>query len=151
MRSTVVPALTAVCLLLAAPARAGWTVDAKGECVPAWIASPASQGPVAMLNGLPLPFRQAVGGGQVAVSGSQSKGGGAVLKVLSWPALVLGGFGVGLLEAPIWLITGLVDTLTFGSLDLVPNDAKALTLTSVRPRFLGPTGTTPESCAAKPR
>jgi hypothetical protein len=149
MRSAVL-ALAAVSLAVAAPARAGWTVNARGECVQAWTAPPATQGPVAMLNAFPLPFRQAAGGGQVAAGGSQTKGGGPVLKVLAWPTLVLGGFGVGILESPIWLFTGLADTLTLGSLDLVPNDAKALTLASVRPRFLESTGTTPESCAAKP-
>ena len=147
MRSAVVLALAALCLVTAAPAHAGWTVNATGECVPAWIAPPAAQGPVAMLNALPLPVRQAVGGGQVAAGGSQSKGGGAALTVLVWPTLVISGFGVGVLEMPIWLLTGLADTLTLGSLDLVPDDAKALTLATVRPRFLGPGDTTPESCA----
>jgi hypothetical protein len=152
MRSAVVLAVATLCLAPAATARAGWTVNATGECIPAWIAPQAAQGPVAMLNALPLPFRQAVGGGQVAASGTQAKGGAAV-RVLSWPALVVGGLGVGVIEMPIWLVAGLADTVTLGSLDLVPDDAKALTLASVRPRFLGSTGTTPESCGqpAAPR
>jgi hypothetical protein len=69
--------------------------------------------------------------------------------VLSWPALVVAGFGIGVVEMPIWLVTGLADTVTLGSLDLVPDAAKALTLASVRPRFLPETGTTPESCAGR--
>lgn len=152
MQSAAVLALAALCLASAAPAHAGWTVNATGECVPAWIAPPAAQGPVAMLNALPLPFRQAAGGGQVAAGGTQAQG-GAVVKILSWPALVIGGFGVGVIEMPIWLMTGLADTVTLGSLDLVPDDAKAFTLATIRPRFLGPSGTAPASCGqpAQPR
>lgn len=144
--------LLATSMLVAAPvARAGWVVNATGECQQAWIAPPAAQGPVAMLNALPLPFRQAVGGGQVAAA-TDTKGKGAVATGLSWPALIFGGFGVGLIELPIWFITGLGDTLTLGAFDMVPNDAKALTLTTVRPRFLDAASATPASCgqAGKP-
>ncbi len=139
-------ALLAACTLAAAPAaRAGWVLNATGECTRAWIAPPAAQGPVAMLNALPLPFRQAAGGGQVAAT-TETTGKSAVATGLAWPALIFGGFGVGLVEAPIWLVTGLADTLTLGAFDVVPNDAKALTLTTVRPRFLDAAGATPTSC-----
>jgi len=139
--------IAALGLAFAPPARAGWTVNATGQCVETWVAPPAAQGPVAMLNSLALPLRSAVGGGQVAASGDQAGGNKLALTVLSWPALVGAGFGIGVIEMPIWLLSGLADTVTLGSLDLVPDAAKALTLASVRPRFLPATGTTPESCA----
>ena len=142
-------ALAALGLTFAPPARAGWTVDATGTCVETSVAPPAAQGPVAMMNALALPFRSAVGGGEVAAAGDQSGGNKLALTVLSWPALVGAGFGIGLVEMPIWLLTGLADTVTLGSLDLAPDAAKALTLASVRPRFLPATGTTPESCAER--
>lgn len=149
MRPVAVLALAVLGLASAVPARAGWTVNATGGCVETWVAPPAAQGPVAMLNALPLPFREAVGGGQVAAAGASGQG-GLALTVLAWPALTISGFGVGVVEMPLWLIAGLADTVTLGALDLVPDDAKALTLATVRPRFLAPTGTTPESCA-RPR
>jgi hypothetical protein len=146
----------AACLVLAAlgvafapPARAGWTVNATGECVEAWVAPPAAQGPVAMLNAPALPLRAAVGGGQVAAAGNLSGKDTVVLSVLKWPALVIAGLCVGAVEMPIWLVTGLADTVTLGSFDIVPDSAKALTLTSVRPRFMPETGTTPKSCAER--
>ena len=141
--------LAALGLAFAPPARAGWTVNATGECVEAWVAPPAAQGPVAILNAPALPLRAAVGGGQVAAAGNPSAQDTLVISVLKWPALIVAGFGVGAIEMPIWLLTGLVDTVTLGSLDIVPNSAKALTLTSVRPRFLPETGTTPKSCAER--
>jgi hypothetical protein len=139
--------LAALGLAFAPPARAGWTVNATGECVEAWVAPPAAQGPVAMLNAPALPLRAAVGGGQYAAAGNPSGKDTLVLSVLKWPALIAAGFGVGAIEMPIWLVTGLADTVTLGSFDIVPNSAKALTLTSVRPRFLPETGTTPKTCA----
>lgn len=148
MRSATALALALLGLGFAVRAEAGWTVGATGECVPAWIAPPGGQGPVAMLNALPLPFRQAVGGGQVAAAGGPGTSGFPMI-VLQWPALVLGGFAVGAVEAPVWLIAGLADTVTLGTFDIVPEDAKALTLTPVRPRFLTPIGMTPERCAAQ--
>ncbi len=141
--------LAALGLAVAPPARAGWTVNATGDCVEAWVAPPAAQGPVAMLNAPALPLRAAVGGGQVAAAGDRSASDTLVLSVLKWPALVAAGFGIGAVEMPIWLVTGLVDTMTLGSMDLVPDSAKALTLASVRPRFLPETGTTPKSCAER--
>ena len=141
--------LTALGLAIAHPASAGWTVDATGDCVQAWVAPQEAQGPVAMLNAPALPFRSAVGGGQVAAVGNPSGKDSLVLTVLTWPALVLAGFGIGAVEMPIWLITGLADTVTLGSLDLVPDSAKALTLASFRPRFLPENTTTPKSCAER--
>src|SRR5262245_22180034 len=90
--------LIALGLAIPQPASAGWTVNATGECVPAWVAPPEAQGPVAMLNAPALPLRSAVGGGQVAATGNQSGKNSAALTVLSWPALVLTGFGVGAIE-----------------------------------------------------
>ena len=148
MRLAALLPLAALSLAFAPPARAGWTVNATGECVEAWVAPPEAQGPVAMLNSLALPVRAAVGGGQVA-AGDQPGGNKVAFTVLSWPALVAGGFAIGVVEMPIWLLTGLADTVTLGSLDVVPDAAKALTFASVRPRFLPPTGTTPESCAGR--
>ena len=101
-----------------------------------------------MLDSLALPVRSAVGGGQVA-AGGQPGSDKIAITVLSWPALVAGGFAIGVVEMPIWLLTGLADTVTLGSFDVVPDTAKALTLASVRPRFLQPTGTTPESCVGR--
>jgi len=141
--------LAALGLACARPASAGWTVNATGECVQTWVAPPEAQGPVAMLNAPALPLRSAVGGGEVAATGNQAGKDSVALTVLSWPALVLAGFGIGAIEMPIWMITGLVDTVTIGSLDLVPDSAKALTLTSVRPRFLPESGTTPKTCAER--
>jgi hypothetical protein len=146
-RGAVALRLAALLLATAAPARAGWVVDARGRCVQATIAPPPAQGPAAMLNAFALPLRQAVGGGQIAAE-TDTPAKNAVLTALTWPALIAGGFGVGLIEAPIWLLTGLADTLSLGALDLVPNDARALTLASIRPRFLEPSNTTPASCAA---
>ena len=124
-------------------------MNATGDCVEAWVAPPGAQGPVAMLNSFALPIRAAVGGGQVAAAGSQSGKDNLALTVFTWPVLVLTGFAIGGIEMPIWLLTGLADTVTLGSLDLVPGSAKALTLASVRPRFLSENTTTPKSCAER--
>jgi hypothetical protein len=113
------------------------------------VAPPAAQGPVAMLNAPALPLLAAVGGAQVAATDDKPGNGSLVLTVLEWPALVAAGFGIGAIEMPIWLLTGLADTVTLGSLDLAPDSAKALTLASVRPRFLPETGATPKSCAER--
>jgi len=140
-------ALALTALAAATPAAAGWAVDARGQCVEAWTPPPAGQGPIAILNALPLPFREAVGGGIVAADTTSAAQGGIVGKVLSWPSLILGGFALGGLEMPIWMVLGLCDALTGGYFDLSPDDAKPLTLTSIRPRFLGAQQTTPATCA----
>jgi hypothetical protein len=140
--------LALLALVAASPAAAGWAVDARGRCVEAWTPPRAAQGPVAMLTAPTLPFREAVGGGIVAADTTTPQG-GVVGQVLAWPSLILGGFALGVGEMPIWLVLGLADTVTGGYFDLSPDDAKPLTLTSVRPRFLGAQQTTPASCAER--
>src|SRR4029450_1747343 len=78
--------LAALGLAFARPACAGWTVNATGDCVESWVAPPAAQGPVAMLNAPALPLRSAVGGAQVAAAGNQSGSDTLALTVLKWPA-----------------------------------------------------------------
>jgi hypothetical protein len=130
-------ALGLILAVVPCAAHAGWFVNAAGECVEAWTPSRAAQGPVAMLNAFPLPFREAVGGGVVAANTTASPQTAMAARVLSWPGLILGGFAIGGFELPLWVALGLVDTVTLGHFDVVPDDAKPLTLASFRPRFLG--------------
>lgn len=130
-----IAAALVVVLATAVPGWCGWTVNATGECVQAWIPPAEGQGWIAMLNAPALPFREAVGGGQIAAEGTHTQQTN-VATVLGWPALVLGGFATGAIEMPLWFVLGLVDGVTLGHFDTLPNDAKPLTLTTIRPRFL---------------
>lgn len=101
-------ALVGVALAAGAAAAApSWERDAEGECVRVWTASELLRGPVAMANGLVLPFRAFAGG---------LKGGGALGVVLS-PAA----FFAGIPEGAGLLLAGLTDLFTGGAFAVAPD------------------------------
>jgi hypothetical protein len=149
LRMRPIAAALVLVLACAVPGWCGWTVNARGECVEAWVPPAEGQGWIAMVNAPALPFREAVGGGQMAADGGGTQG-VSVATVLTWPALILGGFGAGVIEMPLWFVLGLVDGVTLGHFDTLPNDAKPLTLTTIRPRFLsGVPDDAAKKCAAQ--
>lgn len=122
-------------------ALAGWVVNAHGDCVREWTAAALLRGPAAMLNALLLPVRSAAGGVQLALD-DPMRGGGIPRKVLLPPALATVGGAMGLVEAVVWLGTGLADTLTGGWFALAPEEATHPSVAPMRP-LLGPQGTRP--------
>ena len=120
-------------MLQADGAAARWVVNERGDCVAEWTAGSLVRGPAAMLNALLVPFRSAAGGVQLALDDPAK--GGVKRKVLLTPTLAIIGGGMGLVEAGVWLGTGLADTLTGGYFALAPEPATELSLAPVRPMF----------------
>jgi hypothetical protein len=99
----------ATLLLLPAPARAErWLRDADGVCRRQWTPRSLARGPLAMGNGVLMPFRSLAG----AASGG-------------WLAALLLPLGVmtGLAEGIAWTSVGAVETLSGGAFALAPEGA----------------------------
>ncbi|MDJ0848726.1 MAG: hypothetical protein QNK04_10135 [Myxococcota bacterium] len=109
-RATFLAAL-ALPALLASPPPAGadrWVRDEEGLCHREWTPRSLARGPIAMANGLLLPFRSFYGG---FTAGWQ----GAVLSPL--------GLFVGLAEGFGWLGIGAAELATGGAFGLAPEGA----------------------------
>ena len=120
-----------VAVLHASGALAAWTVNGRGECVQAWTPASLGRGPAAVLNAPLVPVRTAAGGVQEALDDRTP--GGVHRKVILVPALAGLGGAMGLVEAGVWLASGLADTLTGGYFELAPDEATALSVSPRRP------------------
>jgi hypothetical protein len=117
-------------------AAADWVVAANGKCVRQWSPSDIGRGPVAMLNGITMPVRQMIGGGQAGVEDQAARP--AAERAVRVPALALIGFGTGTAEM-LWLFcAGTADFVTGGYFQLVPDDVTELSFAPMTPRFLEP-------------
>src|SRR5690242_9455935 len=76
---------------------------------PSWTASSMLRGPTAIVNAPLAPVRTAIGGAHVAIDDPVP---GVKRKIMLAPLLTLGGGAMGLVDAGVWLVTGLADTLT---------------------------------------
>ena len=133
----------AVMLLVPAIAHPAWVVDERGQCVQAWTPASLARGPTAIANAPLLPFRTAVGGAQVA---SEDRSPGLRPKILLPPLLAVGGAGMGVLDAVVWVATGLADTVTGGSFALAPEEATHFGVGPVRPPFITEPARTTDPC-----
>jgi hypothetical protein len=118
----------------------GWVVNERGDCVHEWTAASLGRGPAAMLNALAVPFRSAAGGVQIALDDPAK--GGLKRKLLLTPTLATVGGAMGLVEAGLWLGTGLADTVTGGYFAIAPEEATELSISPIRPLF-APAGRRP--------
>jgi hypothetical protein len=101
-----------------------------------WTPSSLGNGPIAMVNGVTMPVRQMIGGGQAAVEDQAARP--VVERVVRVPALSLIGLGTGTTEM-LWLFgAGIADFLTGGYFELVPEDVTELSFAPMTPRFLEP-------------
>jgi len=123
-----------LCLLVARAASAAWVTNDAGECVHEWTPASLARGPAAIANAPLLPFRSAVGGAQLAGSDRTPNPSWPHLILLP-PLLTIVGGGMGLVEAGIWLGTGLADTLTGGWFEVAPDEATHLSIAPVAPAF----------------
>jgi hypothetical protein len=122
----------ALAALAAPPAAADedWEIErSTGECVEVWRARHLVRGPIAILNGVLRPVTSFVGGVWFAVAECHHD-----LRCL-WigPLWVAGSTGWGLGEGLHWIVTGLLDTPTFGTAPFSPFPASRLQLGPVVP------------------
>ena len=108
-------------------------MNERNTCVREWTPSSIARGPLAMTNALTFPGRQLVGGGQAAYEDTTSSTG---VRILRTPTLALLGLGTGLAEGLFVMSQGMLDFLTGGVFDLVPDETAALSLAPMPPRFL---------------
>jgi hypothetical protein len=109
MRAALCAALAALLLAPAASADR-WVRDAEGRCQREWTRASLARGPIAMLNGVLLPFR--------SLAGAFSAGGRAALFA---PASLILGFAEGV----SWLVGGTLETLSGGAFGIPPAGAAA--------------------------
>lgn len=133
MRSRVVGlSMIVACAVAGAASASEWVVDGQGDCVRRWTPADLARGPAAMLNGLTMPVRQLVGGGQAGMDPPDAT---AAVRV---PALGLIGLGTGTFEGLFVVSQGLVELLTGGYFGVVPDDVAEPSLAPMTPRFLAP-------------
>ena len=123
-----------LCVLVARAASAAWVTNEAGECVREWTPASLARGPAAIANAPLLPFRSAVGGAMLAGS-DRTPNPSWPRRILLPPLLTIVGGGMGLVEAGIWLGTGLADTLTGGWFEIAPDEATHLSVAPVPPAF----------------
>jgi hypothetical protein len=123
-----------LCLLVARAASAAWVTNDAGDCVREWTPASLARGPAAIANAPLMPFRSAVGGALLAGS-DRTPNPSWPRRILMPPLLTIAGGGMGLVEAGIWLGTGLADTLTGGWFEIAPEEATHLAITPVAPAF----------------
>ena len=123
-----------VCVLVARAASAAWVRNDAGECVREWTPASLARGPAAIVNAPLLPFRSAAGGALLAGS-DRTPNPSWPHRILLPPLLTIVGGGMGLVEAGIWLGTGLADTITGGWFEIAPDEATHLAITPIAPAF----------------
>ena len=123
-----------LCVLVARAASAAWVTNEAGECVREWAPASLARGPAAIVNAPLLPFRSAVGGALLAGS-DRTPNPSWPHRILLPPLLTIVGGGMGLVEAGIWLGTGLADTITGGWFEIAPDEATHLAITPIAPAF----------------
>ena len=97
-----------------------------------WTPASLLRGPTAIANAPLVPFRTAAGGTRVALDDPVE---GTKRKVLLVPLLAVAGGGMGLVDAGVWLVAGLADTVTGGWFALAPEQATHLSVEPITPRF----------------
>ena len=124
------PAMRILVLLtvLAACARLAHATEDR----PPWTADSLLRGPTAIVNAPLAPVRTAIGGARVATDDPVP---GVKRKIMLAPLLTLGGGAMGLVDAGVWLVTGLADTLTGGYFAIAPDQATHLSLEPITPPF----------------
>ena len=98
----------------------------------AWTPASLLRGPTAIANAPLVPFRTAAGGTRVALDDPAE---GTKRKVLLVPLLAVAGGGMGLVDAGVWLVAGLADTVTGGYFGLAPEQATHFSVEPMTPRF----------------
>jgi hypothetical protein len=97
-----------------------------------WTADALLRGPTAIVNAPLVPVRTAIGGAQLATNDPVAD---TTRKIMLTPLLTLGGAAMGLVDAGVWLMTGLADTLTGGYFALAPEQATHLSVEPITPSF----------------
>jgi hypothetical protein len=120
--------LVLLAALLAPPAS---LAHADADAAP-WTSASLLRGPTAIVNAPLVPFRSAVGGAHVALDDPVP---GTKRKIMLVPLLTLGGGAMGLVDAGVWLLGGLADTLTGGYFAIAPEPATHLSLEPMTPPF----------------
>jgi hypothetical protein len=125
--------LALVIVAQAGGAHAAWVMNERNECVRAWTPASLARGPSAVLNAPLVPLRSAAGGVRAALDTPRPSAQG---KVLLPPLLGVAGGAMGLVDALVWLGTGLADTATGGYFEVAPEEATELSLRPLRPAFV---------------
>jgi len=102
------------------------------EARPSWTADALLRGPTAIANAPLAPVRTAIGGARVALNDPVP---GTKGKIMLVPLLTLGGGAMGFVDAGVWLVTGLADTLTGGYFAIAPDPATHLSVEPITPSF----------------
>ena len=97
-----------------------------------WTSASLLRGPTAILNAPLVPVRTAVGGAHLALDDPVPS---TKRKIMLTPLLTLGGGAMGLIDAGVWLLSGLADTFTGGYFALAPEPATHLSLAPMTPPF----------------
>jgi hypothetical protein len=114
-------------------ARAAWVVDEHGECVQQWTSASLGRGPTAMLEAPLVPFRSGAGGVRLALDDQRASG---AKKAFLVPTLAFLGGSTGVLEAVIWMVGGLADTVSGGYFEIAPEEATELSAAPLVPVFV---------------
>ena len=99
---------------------------------PPWTADALLRGPTAIVNTPLVPVRTAIGGAQLATDDPVAD---MKRKIMLTPLLTLGGGAMGLVDAGVWLGSGLADTLTGGYFAIAPELATHLSVEPITPAF----------------
>ena len=97
-----------------------------------WTADALLRGPTAIVNAPLVPVRTAIGGAELATNDPVAD---TTRKIMLTPLLTLGGAAMGLVDAGVWLMTGLADTLTGGYFAIAPEQATHLSVEPITPAF----------------
>ena len=119
-------------ILVLVTALAASSLAHASEVRPSWTADSLLRGPTAIVNAPLAPVRTAIGGARVAMNDPVP---GAKRKIMLASLLTIGGGAMGLVDAGVWLVTGLADTLTGGYFALVPEQATHLSVEPITPPF----------------
>jgi len=97
-----------------------------------WTADALLRGPTAIVNTPLVPVRTAIGGAQLATDDPVAD---TKRKIMLTPLLTLAGGAMGLVDAGVWLMAGLADTLTGGYFAIAPEQATHLSVEPITPPF----------------
>jgi hypothetical protein len=111
-----------------------WQVDQYGNCSRVWEPSDMARGPKAIINTPLEPFRALAGGCQMIPE--FWKAAAVPSGVITVPTMILFSTAMGAIEAPIWAIGGIFDTLTGGYFEIAPDRATDLSVMPIVPLFM---------------
>jgi hypothetical protein len=118
-------------LVVVLVARAALAQSTGKDDVP-WTSASLLRGPTAILNAPLVPFRTAAGGAHLALDDPAP---GVKGKIMLTPLLTVVGGAMGLVDATVWLLSGLADTFTGGYFALAPEPATHLSVAPITPPF----------------